>query len=72
MNRYVQIAGMWLVGEDMPCETNRVTLHPSVIDQWGEPRPSTSPTGCVRASSEPPGGLGTDTAEQARGAVWGG
>jgi hypothetical protein len=33
LDRYAQIAGMWLVGEDMPRETNRVTLHPSVTDQ---------------------------------------
>jgi choline dehydrogenase-like flavoprotein len=40
LDHYAQTAGMWLVGEDMPGETNRVTLHPSVIDQWGEPVPN--------------------------------
>jgi choline dehydrogenase-like flavoprotein len=29
MEHYVQTAGMWLVGEDMPRETNRVTLNTS-------------------------------------------
>ena len=28
---------MWLVGEDMPQETNRVTLNTDVTDQWGLP-----------------------------------
>ena len=40
LDRYDSVAGMWLVGEDMPRETNRVTLHPSVVDQWGEPVPN--------------------------------
>ena len=35
MERYSQLAGMWLVGEDMPRESNRVTLNTSVKDQWG-------------------------------------
>jgi choline dehydrogenase-like flavoprotein len=26
---------MWIVGEDMPQETNRITLHPSEKDQFG-------------------------------------
>jgi choline dehydrogenase-like flavoprotein len=40
MEHYVQTAGMWLVGEDMPRETNRVTLNTSVKDQWGNPAPN--------------------------------
>ncbi len=32
------MAGMWLVGEDMPQPTNRVTLHPTEIDQFGMPK----------------------------------
>ncbi len=31
---------MWLVGEDMPQETNRVTLNPDVSDQHGLPVPN--------------------------------
>ena len=37
MDAYENTAGMWIVGEDMPQETNRITLHPSVSDQWGLP-----------------------------------
>jgi choline dehydrogenase-like flavoprotein len=35
MDRYTQLAGLWIVGEDMPRETNRVTLNTGVKDQWG-------------------------------------
>ena len=28
---------MWIVGEDMPQETNRITLNHDVTDQWGLP-----------------------------------
>lgn len=35
MDHYNNLAGMWLVGEDMPRETNRVTLNTSVKDQYG-------------------------------------
>ncbi len=31
------MAGMWLVGEDMPQETNRVTLDPKAKDKFGMP-----------------------------------
>jgi choline dehydrogenase-like flavoprotein len=31
------MAGMWLVGEDMPQETNRVTVNHDVKDQYGMP-----------------------------------
>ena len=34
------MAGMWIVGEDMPQETNAVTLHPTEKDQWGLPIPN--------------------------------
>lgn len=34
---YSNIAGMWIVGEDMPQETNRVTLDPMVKDKFGLP-----------------------------------
>ncbi|CAH2604164.1 Glucose-methanol-choline (GMC) oxidoreductase:NAD binding site [Rhodovastum atsumiense] len=35
MEGYANMAGMWLVGEDMPRETNRVTLDPAVKDRFG-------------------------------------
>ena len=34
------MAGMWLVGEDMPQESNRVTLNHDVLDQHGQPVPN--------------------------------
>jgi choline dehydrogenase-like flavoprotein len=34
---YPRMAGMWLVGEDMPQETNRVTLDPKEKDKFGLP-----------------------------------
>jgi choline dehydrogenase-like flavoprotein len=40
MDRYTSLAGMWLVGEDMPRETNRVTLNTNVKDQWGNYAPN--------------------------------
>jgi choline dehydrogenase-like flavoprotein len=40
MDHYKHMAGMWLVGEDMPRETNRVTLNPNVKDKWGNPAPN--------------------------------
>jgi choline dehydrogenase-like flavoprotein len=40
MDMYDHMAGMWLVGEDMPQESNAVTLHPSVKDQHGMPVPN--------------------------------
>ena len=40
MDNYTHVAGMWLVGEDMPRETNRVTLNTSVKDKWGNPVPN--------------------------------
>ena len=39
MDAYERTAGMWLVGEDLPQESNRVTLNPDVKDQWGLPVP---------------------------------
>ncbi len=35
MDAYNHMAGMWLVGEDMPQESNSVTLHPTEKDQYG-------------------------------------
>ena len=40
MDNYAHMAGMWLVGEDMPRETNRVTLNTSVKDRFGSPVPN--------------------------------
>ncbi len=40
LDHYTQLAGMWLVGEDMPRESNRVTLNPEVKDKWGNPVPN--------------------------------
>ena len=40
MDNYTHLAGMWLVGEDMPRETNRVTLNASVKDKWGNAAPN--------------------------------
>ncbi|GHC79050.1 GMC family oxidoreductase [Limoniibacter endophyticus] len=40
MESYANTAGMWIVGEDMPQATNRVTLSDSVKDQWGLPAPN--------------------------------
>ncbi|WP_029353606.1 GMC family oxidoreductase [Bosea sp. 117] len=37
MDGYVNTAGMWIVGEDMPQETNRVTLNSDVKDKFGLP-----------------------------------
>ncbi|RIK99633.1 MAG: 2-keto-gluconate dehydrogenase [Proteobacteria bacterium] len=37
MEQYPRMAGMWLVGEDLPQETNRITLDPKVKDQYGLP-----------------------------------
>ena len=39
MDHYANLAGMWIVGEDMPQESNRVTLNSTVKDQWGLPVP---------------------------------
>jgi choline dehydrogenase-like flavoprotein len=35
MESYPRMAGMWLVGEDMPQETNRITLDPKARDKFG-------------------------------------
>jgi choline dehydrogenase-like flavoprotein len=40
MEGYANMAGMWLVGEDMPQEKNGVTLHASEKDQYGLPVPN--------------------------------
>ena len=35
LDQYANTAGMWIVGEDMPRETNRVTLNDTTKDQFG-------------------------------------
>jgi choline dehydrogenase-like flavoprotein len=40
MEQYSKMAGMWIVGEDMPQENNRVTLNDSVKDRFGLPVPN--------------------------------
>ncbi len=37
MDQYAHMAGMWLVGEDMPRESNRITLNPDIKDAHGMP-----------------------------------
>jgi choline dehydrogenase-like flavoprotein len=37
LDDYANMAGMWLIGEDMARETNRVTLDPKVKDKNGMP-----------------------------------
>ncbi len=37
LDSYENMAGMWIVGEDMPQESNRVTLNTDVVDQFGLP-----------------------------------
>jgi choline dehydrogenase-like flavoprotein len=40
VDNYENIAGVWLIGEDLPRETNRITLHASRKDQYGMPIPN--------------------------------
>jgi choline dehydrogenase-like flavoprotein len=40
MENYAHMAGMWIVGEDMPQEANRVTLHAEEKDAFGLPIPN--------------------------------
>src|SRR4051794_37716742 len=37
MDAYENTAGLWIVGEDMPQQANRVTLNTALLDQWGLP-----------------------------------
>jgi choline dehydrogenase-like flavoprotein len=39
MDKYAYMAGMWIVGEDMPQESNRVTLSKEAKDSYGMPVP---------------------------------
>jgi choline dehydrogenase-like flavoprotein len=40
MDAYDHMAGLWIVGEDMPQESNRVSLHATEKDQFGLPVPN--------------------------------
>jgi choline dehydrogenase-like flavoprotein len=40
LDGYPNMAGLWIVGEDMPQETNRITLNPDVADDFGQPVPN--------------------------------
>ena len=40
LDAYDHMAGMWLVGEDMPQESNQVSLHATEKDQYGLPVPN--------------------------------
>ncbi|MEZ5935079.1 MAG: GMC family oxidoreductase [Alphaproteobacteria bacterium] len=42
MDDYAHMAGMWIVGEDMPRAENRVELDPNVKDAHGLPAPKVS------------------------------
>lgn len=39
LDAYTRTAGLWIVGEDMPRQNNRVTLNSDVTDQHGLPVP---------------------------------
>lgn len=40
MDNYKNLAGMWLVGEDLARESNRVTLNTNFKDKWGSAVPN--------------------------------
>jgi choline dehydrogenase-like flavoprotein len=40
LDHYENMAGMWIVGEDMPQEGNGVTLHAELKDKFGMPVPN--------------------------------
>lgn len=39
LSNYDKMAGFWVCGEDMPVESNNITLHPTEKDQYGLPVP---------------------------------
>jgi choline dehydrogenase-like flavoprotein len=39
LEQYENMAGLWIVGEDMPQSSNRVTLHETGKDEFGAPIP---------------------------------
>uniref|UniRef100_UPI003BAC84B1 GMC family oxidoreductase n=1 Tax=Stappia sp. TaxID=1870903 RepID=UPI003BAC84B1 len=40
LDSYENMAGLWIVGEDMPQETNRITLNHDLRDRFGQPAPN--------------------------------
>lgn len=40
VDKYANIAGLWIIGEDLPRSTNRITLHPDRKDRFGMPIPN--------------------------------
>jgi choline dehydrogenase-like flavoprotein len=40
LDSYENMAGLWIVGEDMPQESNRITLHDTHKDKYGMPVPN--------------------------------
>jgi choline dehydrogenase-like flavoprotein len=40
MDAYERTAGVWIVGDDLPQESNRVTLNRDEQDDWGLPVPN--------------------------------
>ncbi|MGP9501651.1 GMC family oxidoreductase [Specibacter sp. AOP5-B1-6] len=40
LDNYVNTAGLWITGEDMPQESNRITLNTTVTDRLGLPVPN--------------------------------
>lgn len=40
VDRYANVAGLWIIGEDMPRETNQITLHLDKKDQFDMPIPN--------------------------------
>ncbi|MBY4675020.1 GMC family oxidoreductase [Marinobacterium arenosum] len=39
LENYDKMAGFWICGEDMPVESNNISLHPTEKDQYGLPVP---------------------------------
>ena len=40
IDNYANVAGVWIIGEDLAREDNRVTLHPNRKDKFGMPIPN--------------------------------
>jgi len=40
IDSYANIAGVWIIGEDLARESNRITLHPDRKDKFGMPIPN--------------------------------
>ena len=44
LEKYAYMSGVWICGEDLPQEQNRITLHDSEKDQYGLPVPMVAKT----------------------------